>query len=223
MSFTSSDTGICNMALGHIGTGKVIANLTSESSREAVACRTFYETARDEVLRDFAWPFATKIEALAEVEEDPNEEWAFSYREPSDCLMFRKIQSGIRNDNRQSRVPFRKGGDSAGGLIFTDKEDAIGEYTRRVTQVEFYPPDFKTLLAYKLAGYIVPLLSAGDPSKIRDSMAALYQMKRGEVMAAARNEEQPEEPPESEFVRGREGEVNRFNAGAWQELPPESE
>ncbi len=219
MSFITSDVGICNMALAHIGVGKPIASFT-DASREAQACRVFYENARDEVMRDFGWPFCTRIMALALIEETPDEEWAFTYGWPSDCLAFKRILSGIRNDNRQTRTPYRiLNHEQYGRVIRTDKEDAEGEYTFRDTGVEDYPPDFKTLLSYKLAGYIVPLLSAGDPFKIGDSMAVKYQIKRAETMAAARNEEQPDEAPQAEVIRAREGEVGPTN-GAFQNVLP---
>src|SRR5665648_440114 len=96
----SSATEICNMALGHLASGKEIANLETERSAEAIACRRFFDSARDAVLRDFSWPFATKIKALSLIEEDPNSEWAYSYRYPTDCLNFRRILSGTRTDTR---------------------------------------------------------------------------------------------------------------------------
>jgi len=90
----SSETEICNMALSHIGVGKEIANLDTERSQEASACRRYYENLRDKVLRDFRWPFATKFVELALIEETPTIEWRFSYRYPTDCVKMIRILSG---------------------------------------------------------------------------------------------------------------------------------
>lgn len=219
MSFVTSDTGICNMALAHIGVGKPIASFT-DASREAQACRIFFETARDEVLRDFGWPFCTRIVTLALIEETLDEEWAYTYAWPTDCLGFRRILSGVRNDNRQTRVPYRIINiEGRGKVIRTDKQDAQGEYTFRDEGVQDYPPDFKVLVSYKLGGYIIPLLSAGDPFKIGDSLAAKYHVKRAETMAAARNEEQPDESPQAEYIRAREGEIGPTNGAFINVLP----
>src|SRR5690348_14818440 len=132
------------MALAHLGTGNFISNLATDDSDEADACNAFLETVRQQTLRDFPWPFATKTADLGLVEEEPNDglEWGFSYRYPSDCLEARRIPSGVRMDTVVSRVPFRIGYDASGRLIFCDVEDAQLEYTALVTDPSYYPPDF---------------------------------------------------------------------------------
>src|SRR3972149_5101754 len=124
-----SKVGIVNIALGHIGVGRAISNLETESSQEAITARLFYDLALETVLRDSPWPFAAKIAVLSLIEEEPNTEWAFSYRYPTDCIMFRRVLSGLRNDSRQSRAPYKLAQDDSGTIIFTDEEDAQAEYT----------------------------------------------------------------------------------------------
>ena len=199
-----SVTAICNMALSHLGVGTEIADLETESGEEAAACRRFYVVARDAVLRDFPWPFATKMATLALIETDPNDEWAYSYRYPTDSLSVRRIISGVRNDTRQSRVPYKIGQDSSGLLIYTDTEDAEMEYTVRMTDPSRYPPDFTTALSFLLASYIAPRLTAGDPFKMGNRAVEFYNVSIEKAQALAENEEQPEEAPDSEFIRGRE-------------------
>lgn len=220
MSFTSSETALANQALAHMGVGKVIANMDSEPSREAVSARIFYETARDEVLRDFAWPFATRIGALALVSTNPVSDWGYAYRQPSGCLMFRRIISGSVPETRQSRVPYKIAADEQGILIYCNLENAEGEWTIRSTAVEFYPPDFKTCLAYKLASFMVPMLSAGDPFKLSDSLLAKYKIQLMKAAANARNEEQQMEQPQSEFIRIRDGATSFDGQSPWQSIPP---
>lgn len=200
----ASETEIANLAISHLGVGKEISDLTTDRSQEALACRRFYATARDQVLRDFAWPFAMKTVALGLVEEDPNDEWGYSYRYPSDAVELRRIISGERNDNRQGRVPYRIGRDASGLLIFTDEEDAELEYTLRETDTGRYPADFVMALSLRLAVYIAPRLTAGDPFKLSMRALDLYNYELSQARANAANEEQPEEPPESEFIRERE-------------------
>lgn len=200
----SSSTEIANLALSHLGIGKEISNIETDQSKEAVACRRYYTIARDATLRDFNWPFATKIAALGLVEEDPNSEWDFSYQQPSDCLKPRRILSGIRNDPRDSRVPYRLAQSDAGNVIFTDKEDAELEYTLRVEDVTYYPPDFVLALSYRLAGLIAPRITGGDNFQIGERAKNEY---KAEISSAARtslNEEQVEQDPDSEFIRARD-------------------
>jgi hypothetical protein len=200
----SSETEIANMALSHLGIGKEIQNIETESSQEAKACRRFFDTARDAVLRDFPWPFATKLVDLGLVEEDPNDEWGFSYRYPSDAIALRRILSGIRNDTLASRVPYKVGQDSQGLLIFTDAEDAQMEYTVREEAVERFSPDFILALSMRLAVYVAPRLTGGDPFKIGQRAMSLYMAEIGLAQASATGEEQPEQQPDSEFITGRE-------------------
>ena len=199
----TSKTVIANLALSHLQVGKEIADLDTENSEEANACRRFYDEARNKALRDFNWPFATKITSLVELEERPNDEWGYSYRYPSDCVNMRKILSGIRNDHRQSRVPYRVAKDDSGLVLFCDLYAVQAEYTERVEAVELYPPDFVLALSYLLAKYVAPRITGGDPFKLGDKADANYMAEISNARANAMNEEQPDDLPEAEFIRER--------------------
>jgi len=199
-----SKTSIANMALSHLGIGKEVANVDTENNQESASCRRFFDIARDSTLRDAPWPFATTRLTLALVEADPNDEWAYSYRYPSDCLFFRRILSGVRNDTQDSRTPYKIEGDASGRLIFTDAEDAIAEYTEGVTDTTRFPPDFVMALSLRLAMFISPRLTAGDPFGLGKRTYELYRIEIAKVDATAFNEEQADITPDSEFIRERE-------------------
>jgi len=201
----SSNTEICNIALSHLGVGKEISNLETEQSQGASACRRFYDTALEEVLRDFKWAFATKIEALALIESTPNEEWDYSYRYPTNCIAVRRILSGFRNDTRQSRVPYKIAFDDSGRIIYSDEQDAKIEYTFRVEDPQYYPSDFIMAFSYRLATLLAPRLTGGDPFALMEKTQKLYDMHIFKAAKNSFNEEQPDEEVESEFVRTREG------------------
>jgi len=200
---STSVTDICNMALSHLGIGKELANMETDTGENASACRRFYENCRDNMLSDFPWPFATVTTDLGLVEEDPNDEWSFSYRYPSNSLMLKRIFSGTRNDTIQSRVPYRITRDATGLLIFTDWEDATMEYTFKETDPGRFPPDFIMALSALLAFTIAPRIAKGDPFKLGDRAYNIYQVKLAEAKASAANEEVPDQTPESEFIRER--------------------
>lgn len=200
----ASKVGICNLALSHLGVGKEIANFETERSEEASACRRFYDQSLEQMLRDFIWPFATKIAALGLVEEDPNEEWLFSYRYPSDCLKFRRILNGKRNSTRQSLQPYRIAQDDTARIILCDLEDAQAEYTINEDDPAMYPPDFAMALSMRLAAYIAPRVTGGDPFKMGDRALKLYEFEVTMAQANSANEEQDEEQPLSEFTRARD-------------------
>ncbi len=200
----ASETVIANIALSHLGVGKEIASL-DENSETARAINRFYEEARDMVLRAFKWPFAFTTADLALVEEDPTDEWLFSYEHPTDCLMVHKIQSGTRNDTRQSRVPYRIANGDGSRVIYTDVEEAVIEYTARIDDPLMYSPDFTMALTYLLASFVAPRVVGGsDMFKLSERCRQMYVMEIQRAAANAANEEQAEELVDSEFIRGRE-------------------
>jgi hypothetical protein len=199
----ATTTEICNLALSHLGNGKEISNLETDASDEGSVCRRFYETAKDATLRDFNWPFTTKFREMALIEEDPTSEWGFSYRYPTDCLKIRRILSGIRNDTNDSRAKYKIGRDDAGLLVYTDIESAEIEYTIRLDDPSQYPPDFILALSFRLAFYIAPRVTAGDPFNLQQKMMQMYQMEISNAAKTSVNEEQPDVEPDSEFQRSR--------------------
>lgn len=200
-------TPIANMALSHINVGKPIGNLETENSQEARACRVFYDTARQATLRDFNWGFARRITTLALITTQPNTQWAYSYEYPSDCIAFRKILSPIANDTRQSRIPYKEyiTDDGNSTQIYTNKESAEGEYTVDVSNSNIFKPDFTMAFSLRLAAYIAPTVTGGDPFKMGDRALRLYVAEITNAQSNAANEEQEAEEPQSEFIRIRDG------------------
>lgn len=200
-------TEIANLALSHLGIGKEIANLDNEKSQEAVTMRRFYDQTRDAVLRDFPWSFATRFGALALVAAPPTEtsEWDYSYRYPTDCLMLRRIQTDVRIDTNQSRIVFKTGRDSQGQLIYTDEANAKVEYTFREEDPSRYPADFILAFSLRLAHYAAPRLTGGDPFKLGNRAIQLYLQEISMAQASSGNETVPDQVPDAEAIRAREG------------------
>lgn len=201
----SSDVEIANMALGHFGSGNFISNLATDDSEEADAVNAYIETVRQQTLRDFPWPFATRTSDLGLVEEDPNDglEWGFSYRYPSDCLEARRIPSGVRMDTVVSRVPYRVMSDVTGKLILCDIEDAQLEYTALITDPTQYPQDFVMAMSYRLAWHIAPRLAKNYSPTMTQSLMGMYSLQIAKAKANAANEESADRPANAEWVDGR--------------------
>lgn len=200
----ASITDICNLAISHLGISKDIANVTTEQSAEAKACRRFLDIARETVLKDYNWPFATKMATLNLVEEDPNDEWAYSYRYPSDCLYARRILSGFRDDTDLTRIPYKITQDSTGILIYCDTENAILEYTLNTENVDLFSSDFKVALSYRLAHYIAPRITAGDPFGLGDKALQKYVLEIQRASANAFNEDKSSLPLTTDSISARE-------------------
>lgn len=191
------------MALSHLGISTVIASLT-EKSKEAQACLAFYESTRDEVLRDFVWPFATKFVALAKVADQPTVEWLYSYRMPTDKIYFRRIlNGGSRFETQDSRISFRVLSDDTGELVYTDLLDPVAEYTFRVTDPVKFPADFVRALTLRIAGFIAPRVTGGDQFKLGVTAWQLYDSQIRKAWINAANEGQSDVAEDSEFIRAR--------------------
>lgn len=199
----ASKTDICNIALSHLGISKEIANLDSEQSKEAAACRRFYEVTIESTLKDYSWPFASKIATLNLIEENPNDEWAYSYRYPTDCLFFRRILSGNRNDTELTKVPYAVTKDNSGYVVFTDRAEADAEYTVKITDESFFSSDFIIAVSYRLASYIAPRVTAGDPFKLGQQALQKYMIELNKAVANAFNEDQSITLQDTESIAAR--------------------
>lgn len=200
-----SDVRICNMALAHLGHTKFIANLETERTLAAEICNEFYEEARNFVLEDFPWSFARKYLTLGLVTDytavTTPHDWDYAYRYPDDCIFFRRI---VTTNGRQETTPppFAIGSDDSGRLVYTDEEDAVGEYTKLITDPTLVTAQFAEALSWYLAGMICPGL-AKDRKK-ETACFQMYEISKGKAARSSGNEQQQTPEPESEFVRARE-------------------
>lgn len=204
----SSVAAICNQALSALALDADIQVIT-ENSAEARACNLFYEDVRDQVLRDFPWPFARKVAVLALVTGTPNE-WGYQYRYPSDALAIRRILP-YGDDTAtlgqlefpSTRIPYSIAQDATGRLLWTFMEDAWVEYTVQITDVTMFPDDFAAAVALLLASFIAPRVTGGDPNKLGDRALAKYQWRISSAKANALNEQAPDLPTDSDFITSR--------------------
>lgn len=194
-----AEIDLYNLALSHIGNSKEVQSV-NENSAEARACKRFYAQTRDEILREFPWPFAKVTVALALVETDPTTEWKYAYRYPVDCVFFRRILGDCRIEVRDTRVPYLIGQDAEGKLVYTDRQSAVAEYTVAVSDTSTFDPLFAQALAFKLGFYIAPRVTASDPFKLGQRAFTLYQMAVEQARDMALNEQQDDPEPDSEFI-----------------------
>lgn len=203
----SSVADIWNMALGLVGVGDEVNDPDAETSKEATACRRYWEIARDEVLRDFVWPKLKTTEDLALVEADPNGgiEWGFSYAHPAKCIRIRRILNGAsRVDTPESMIPYDVGRKATDGskLIFTDLEDAQIEYSFHETDTARYDADMVSAMAHRLASYIAPRFGP-EAVKLGDRALRIYTWRQATAQQNAANEVRRDLSMDSSFERAR--------------------
>lgn len=210
---------IFNLALGHLAVGTEV-QAVDEASKEANACRRYYDMARQEVLRAFPWPFATKTVSPSLV-SDPtvpySTEYQYAYRAPVDMLRMRRILSGTRQDTASTRVVYRLVSDDDGQLIITDQPPQtaqsmpavipqlpIIEYTWDISDPAFFQADFVMALSYLLAFRCAKRLTKGDQVKMGTEAYQLYKNMIEGAKDTSMNEEQEDRTQESSFIQVRE-------------------
>jgi hypothetical protein len=183
---------VCNMALARINVMPGI-NSIDEQSKEAIACKLFYETMRDFVLKDYDWGFARCRVALALLDVEAPTNWDYTYAYPSDCLEIRSVViPGMPQPRSDQRIPYKLGNVADVRVIHTNAQDTEIEYTRRVTDPTLFDVMFVTALAWMLASEIAMPLTG----KVQLAADAITGYQRTVARAAAANLNEAEEGPE---------------------------
>jgi hypothetical protein len=196
------------MALGYIGIGQKISELTDAAGDVERECNFWYDIARDQLLENGDWPMASKQATLGLVSEDPNTDWSFSYRYPPTCLVARRIV-GAGGTASAHPLPYQLGQDSIGRLIYTDVEDAVLEGTFWYEDPGEFTNSFAEALAWHLATKLAMPLSV-DMNKFQNA-----QQMSGNALQKARGissqERRMKPAPQSLFVRSRGSFPRVFN------------
>lgn len=100
-------TAICQAALRLIGQTIEFDDVDTSDDEGAEACAFYWTDAILEVFRDFPWKCGRVIADLTLVEEDPNDDWDYSYRYPATAQNFMRILSGFRQDSETTKIPFQ--------------------------------------------------------------------------------------------------------------------
>lgn len=173
MSITSK-VEIWNLAVGHLRSPAVISS-ENDNTKEAAACRLYYEHARTITLEAFDWGFARQTQLLAEL--DPDDEgwntdllrgWGYAYVIPTTCQKFRRIW-----DTPERKVPYEivlRPGVVSSQMILTNMSDAIGVFTASIEIPTLFPAHFVDALSWRLAAFAAPKLT-GDNNFRRFALA----------------------------------------------------
>lgn len=196
-----SEAQVCNLALLRVGSRAVIQNL-EEKTAEAIACKAIFELARDAVLAEVPWSFATRRATLALISGATRDGWQYVYDVPADFLAARYIYAGIRNPASDERIPFALEDDVNNELVLlTDAEDAVLVYTYRCTSPGLWSPLFVDALAWRLASDLALALSVKP--QVGLAMAQGYEAALRKAAAADWNQQREDMPPEAEWIRKR--------------------
>lgn len=168
----ASKVDIWNLALSHIGHRAGIAD-PDEATAEANHCRRFYPFALRVALERFAWSFATRRIALAEV-TNPVDHWAFAYALPVLCIKARAVLlPGSTDDSKEQDFTIESAEDGS-PLLYTNVEEAVLKYTILVEDTNRFTPMFGMVLSYDLASMLAGPIPKDTRVKKAMFDAAMY-------------------------------------------------
>jgi hypothetical protein len=209
----TTEVGAANLALGKIGQTQRLTSL-SGTTPVVLAVNDAFALARQGLLQEFRWRFATRRAVLAESEATARAEWGYVYELPEDFLEAQFINAGARDDQvpRDNRLSFTLEFEPAAGdlpdrqVFLTDVAPATDEapeliYTWDQDDVAQWPPHFLEAFAWRLAGELaVPLAVKVDRAQLAFSMA---DQRLREAIAKEQRGRQADPPQDSEFITGR--------------------
>ena len=156
---TTSVVDICNSALIHLGADRISS--LSDNSDEARACNQFYDGARDAVLPQAHWTFATTQAELSKLTSTPLFKYAYAYQLPTDPYCLKPLFM----ENPEQDTPWKV----RGRELHTDRDGVKIEYIWRQDDVSTYSPLFVTCLEYFLAAKCAYAVT-GSNTKAKEMM-----------------------------------------------------
>jgi hypothetical protein len=174
----ASEVSICNLALSHLGDEATVTSIDpAEGSQQAEHCALYYPIARNTLLELHPWSFATRRQALVELEGTAPGNWGFVYQRPNNCLRALNVFADGASTARNNLSVLRDGnivsisGEEFGEefieetldgdvrVIYANVENAQLRYIRQVEDTTKYPTlvvnAIARLLASMLAGPII--------------------------------------------------------------------
>lgn len=147
-----SETSICNMSLGRIGSQRIndLSN-AEENGIEAIQCRLHYEQTRDALLRSHMWRFArgrsTLSQNAAYTADTTTFEWTYAYDLPGDFLAMKSIWEDAGYGEVGQQYPYS----IEGKQILSEETSMKIRYIKRVEDVTKFDPLFIDVLILQLA------------------------------------------------------------------------
>ncbi len=175
---------IFNIALNTIGVSVPIEKANSEDNR-FVLLNNYYELARDYVLKDFDWNFASTFKTLSLSDIEINSalpyEYRYCYTYPNNCISAKNVFSKgsyiLEKFYIHSLENYQK-------VILTNADNAILRYTRRITKENYFSPEFSMALAF----YLASLTANAIVGSVQKGEAAFQKyrllLKRAEMLNA---------------------------------------
>lgn len=154
MNYTKAK--LFNIALKNLRVSVSIQN-ANQTDKNTVILNEFYDSAKEQVLKDFDWNFANSYRELALTGNIPaNPKFLYEYDYPNDCIFARELISYIDDKIVEFEVAANKTGQK---VINTNLTPAILRYTRQVDNEILYSTEFAMALCWYLAFLAAPAIT----------------------------------------------------------------
>ncbi len=187
---TLNTASICNLALSHLGM-KAITDIDTDvalKNPSAVSLNKHWGPCRNDVFREFKWPFATVIEPMelmTSVDTDDYPEWQSFYTYPAAaCTVWYVYDSSTVSKKHERMFEIVYNPDLKEKVICCNCDTtnaAYCEYTYNVTDPTSWDTKFVMAFSYRLASAICMEL-VGDEKRALSLMniynAILHEAKR---------------------------------------------
>lgn len=185
-----SDTKICNMALGKIGS-KRINDILTDTSPQAQQCRLHFEQTRDSLIRSHFWRFASARRSLSQDTVDPDFEYESQFILPTDFLRRKSVFGDTGPPMGNTRFTYA----IEGNRLLTNDNSVDLRYIKRVTDPTKFDPLFVEVLVLHLALKFVASLSGGSAklqatiqNELKAVMPQVRALDRQETNTIGRND-----------------------------------
>ncbi len=200
-----SKAQIFNQALGALLLQRQISDPATDKSNEAKVLQANWDLALRMALTDMDLDATSTQAQLELIVKDPVHGWCYAYKYPNNCAFFRRIQSCVRTDSRDTHIAKRIAIYRAQKVIFTDQANAIGEFIPFDLPLASLSASAALTVAYRLAILSSALVVGKGSKTLMGEIAKSYIVSKAEAQAQDERESFSFEDDRiiSEFVNAR--------------------
>lgn len=130
---------------------------SNQSDKNTIVLNEFYDIAKEQVLKDFDWNFASSYRELSLTGNIPqNPKFLYEYDYPNDCLFAREIMPFLNDEIVEFEIAANISGQK---VININQTPAILRYTKSVDNETFFSTEFVMALSWYLAFLAAPAIT----------------------------------------------------------------
>lgn len=154
MNYTKAK--IFNITLKNLRISVGIQN-ANQSDKNTVVLNEFYDSAKEQVLKDFDWNFANSYRELSLTGNIPlNPKFLYEYDYPNDCVFAREIIPYVDKEVVEFEIAANASGQK---VINTNQTPCVLRYTKLVENETYFSTEFVMALCWYLAFLSAPAIT----------------------------------------------------------------